>query len=201
MDSIVIQGGARLEGEVTVSGSKNASLPLLFATLLSPERSVVRNVPALADVETAIEVLRHLGARISRSPEGHEVIVDPRAGQLLVLGDGGGDRDVPDVQEVVRDTATLLGCQLGGTDVHPSVELHGVGVDDLAAEPLGQEDAQIGLSGRGGPDDGDDPRGGGCTTHRPSLANHAATARTSYVTARPRGRCLLRGPGRRFPGR
>src|SRR5205823_185847 len=49
MDTIVIRGGAELEGEVVVSGSKNAALPLLFATLLTRERSVVRNVPALAD--------------------------------------------------------------------------------------------------------------------------------------------------------
>src|SRR5439155_8385299 len=56
MDTIVIRGGAELEGEVVVSGSKNAALPLLFATLLTRERSVVRNVPALADVRTTIQV-------------------------------------------------------------------------------------------------------------------------------------------------
>ncbi len=76
MDTIVIRGGAALGGEVVVSGSKNAALPLLFSTLLTPERVVVRNVPALADVKTAIQVLRHLGARVTRSPDGHEVIVD-----------------------------------------------------------------------------------------------------------------------------
>src|SRR5205814_4172608 len=43
MDTIVIRGGAELEGEVVVSGSKNAALPLLFATLLTRERSVVRS--------------------------------------------------------------------------------------------------------------------------------------------------------------
>jgi UDP-N-acetylglucosamine 1-carboxyvinyltransferase len=76
--SIVIRGGAALEGEVRVSGSKNAALPLLFATLLTSERSVLRNVPALADVETAILVLRRLGARVALSPDGHEVVVEPR---------------------------------------------------------------------------------------------------------------------------
>jgi UDP-N-acetylglucosamine 1-carboxyvinyltransferase len=78
VDTIVIRGGAALGGEVVVSGSKNAALPLLFSTLLTPERVVVRNVPALADVKTAIQVLRHLGARVTRSPDGHEVIVDAR---------------------------------------------------------------------------------------------------------------------------
>jgi hypothetical protein len=42
---------------------------------------------------------------------------------------------------MVGDAAALLGRQLGGTDVHPTVELHGVGVDDLAAEALGQKNA------------------------------------------------------------
>ena len=78
METIVIKGGAQLGGEVVVSGSKNAALPLLFSTLLTPERVVIRNVPALADVHTAIQVLRHLGARVSRSPDGHEVAVEAR---------------------------------------------------------------------------------------------------------------------------
>src|SRR5690606_38589206 len=108
--------------------------------------------------------------------------VDPLPGQPLVLGDRGGLRDVPDVQQVVRDALALLGRQLGGSDVHPPVELHGVGVDDLTAEPTGQGNTQIGLSGRGGSDDCDDAGGGGCAAHRPSLANLAARSRTGYVT-------------------
>src|SRR2546426_910762 len=79
MDTIVIRGGAQLEGEVVVSGSKNAALPLLFATLLTRERSVVRNVPALADVRTTIQVLEHLGARVTPSVDGHEMVVETGA--------------------------------------------------------------------------------------------------------------------------
>ncbi len=78
MDSIVIKGGAILNGEVVVSGSKNAALPLLFSTLLTAERCVLRNVPALADIRTAIAVLRHLGARVSQSPDGRDVMVEAR---------------------------------------------------------------------------------------------------------------------------
>jgi UDP-N-acetylglucosamine 1-carboxyvinyltransferase len=76
--SIVIRGGVPLEGEVVVSGSKNAALPLLFSTLLTRERCVLRNVPALADIRTTLEVLRHLGARVTRSPDGHDVVVEAR---------------------------------------------------------------------------------------------------------------------------
>jgi UDP-N-acetylglucosamine 1-carboxyvinyltransferase len=78
VDSIVIRGGAILNGEVTVSGSKNAALPLLFSTLLTRERCVLRNVPALADIRTAVAVLRHLGARVSQSPDGHDVMIEAR---------------------------------------------------------------------------------------------------------------------------
>jgi len=78
MDTIVIRGGRPLEGEVTVSGSKNAALPLLFSALLTRERCVIKNVPMLADVATALQVLRHLGARAQRSPDGREVIIEAR---------------------------------------------------------------------------------------------------------------------------
>jgi UDP-N-acetylglucosamine 1-carboxyvinyltransferase len=42
MDSLVVEGGARLRGEVTISGAKNAALPILAATLLTPEKCVIR---------------------------------------------------------------------------------------------------------------------------------------------------------------
>jgi UDP-N-acetylglucosamine 1-carboxyvinyltransferase len=78
MDEIVVEGGRRLEGEVVVSGSKNAALPLLFSTLLTRERCVLRNVPVLADIRTALAVLRHMGAQVTVSPEGHEVVIEAR---------------------------------------------------------------------------------------------------------------------------
>ncbi len=78
MDTIVIRGGAILNGEVTVSGSKNAALPLLFSSLLTRERCVFRNVPALADIRTALAVLKHLGVQVTQSPDGHEVVCEAR---------------------------------------------------------------------------------------------------------------------------
>ncbi|HVY40559.1 MAG TPA: UDP-N-acetylglucosamine 1-carboxyvinyltransferase, partial [Polyangia bacterium] len=50
MQKIVIRGGARLTGEVRVSGSKNAALPILASSLLAQGRSIYRNVPGLGDV-------------------------------------------------------------------------------------------------------------------------------------------------------
>jgi len=78
VDSIVIRGGVALEGEVEVSGAKNAALPLLFATLLTPERCRLRHVPALADIRTTLKVLTHLGAEVAPAAGGHEVTVEAR---------------------------------------------------------------------------------------------------------------------------
>ena len=65
-DVLLVEGGVRLRGTVRVSGAKNASLPIMFATLLTREESVVENVPRLLDVESASELLRRLGAEVER---------------------------------------------------------------------------------------------------------------------------------------
>lgn len=61
MDAIRIRGGRPLRGSIRVSGAKNAALPILAATLLSDGESLLRNVPALRDMETLAELLRFLG--------------------------------------------------------------------------------------------------------------------------------------------
>lgn len=61
MDNLVIEGGVRLKGEVRVSGSKNAVLPILAATLLTDEPCIIRGVPNLRDVNTMLKILRSLG--------------------------------------------------------------------------------------------------------------------------------------------
>lgn len=65
MDEIIIRGGETLTGEVQVSGAKNAALPILFATLLSPEASRVENVPNVADTRTSCRLLEELGAEVA----------------------------------------------------------------------------------------------------------------------------------------
>lgn len=61
MDKLIIEGGIKLKGEVTISGSKNALLPILAATLLTDEPCIIRGVPNLADTHTMLEILRSLG--------------------------------------------------------------------------------------------------------------------------------------------
>ncbi|MBK6515193.1 MAG: UDP-N-acetylglucosamine 1-carboxyvinyltransferase [Polyangiaceae bacterium] len=68
MDSIRIRGGKRLVGTIHVSGAKNAALPILCATLLSDGESLLRNVPALRDIDTTAALLRFLGRDVSSAP-------------------------------------------------------------------------------------------------------------------------------------
>ena len=62
MESFLIKGGVPLHGEVTISGSKNAALPILAATLLTDEPCVIRRVPDLSDTRFMVEILKSLGA-------------------------------------------------------------------------------------------------------------------------------------------
>lgn len=61
MDKLIIEGGAKLKGEVTVSGAKNAVLPILAATLLTDEPCLINGVPNLRDMHSMLKILRALG--------------------------------------------------------------------------------------------------------------------------------------------
>ncbi len=65
MDSLLIKGGVPLHGEVTISGAKNAVLPIMAATLLTSEPCVIRRVPDLSDVKFMGQILSSLGAQVS----------------------------------------------------------------------------------------------------------------------------------------
>ena len=67
MDSIIIKGGAVLEGAVTLGGSKNAALPVIIASLLSADKCSYRRVPALRDVGTTLRLLSRLGVTIEKT--------------------------------------------------------------------------------------------------------------------------------------
>src|SRR5580704_1494884 len=65
MDSLLIKGGTPLHGEVTISGAKNAVLPIMAATLLTDEPCLIRNVPDLSDVKFMGQILTSLGAQVA----------------------------------------------------------------------------------------------------------------------------------------
>ncbi len=64
MDKLVIEGGKKLKGDIKVSGSKNSTLPILAATLLTDDKCIIRNVPKLRDTLTMIKLLRSLGKTV-----------------------------------------------------------------------------------------------------------------------------------------
>ena len=64
MESLSIKGGVPLRGEVTISGAKNAALPIMAATLLTAEPCVIRRVPNLSDVTFMGQILTSLGAKV-----------------------------------------------------------------------------------------------------------------------------------------
>ncbi|WNG35797.1 UDP-N-acetylglucosamine 1-carboxyvinyltransferase [Archangium minus] len=66
MDKIIVKGGRQLQGEVNVSGAKNAALPILASALLADGKSTYRNVPDLADVKTMLKVLETMGCGTER---------------------------------------------------------------------------------------------------------------------------------------
>ncbi len=66
MDKILVRGGRRLEGEVVVSGSKNAALPILISSLLTAERCEFQNIPDLMDIHTTLKLLSGLGVKVEK---------------------------------------------------------------------------------------------------------------------------------------
>ncbi|UPA28201.1 MAG: UDP-N-acetylglucosamine 1-carboxyvinyltransferase [Verrucomicrobiota bacterium] len=99
----VIQGQASLRGDIAISGSKNAALPILAATLLTDQPCVLHNVPELTDVANMLEALRLLGAEVTS--------VGPRSWSICAK-DIHTDARNPVVQHL-RASVCLLGALLG----------------------------------------------------------------------------------------
>ena len=70
MDKLLIRGGRRLQGEIAISGAKNAALPELCACLLTAEPVTLRNVPRLQDVATMLKLIRNMGVQAERAEDG-----------------------------------------------------------------------------------------------------------------------------------
>jgi UDP-N-acetylglucosamine 1-carboxyvinyltransferase len=137
MDKLVIEGGARLRGEVQVSGAKNSALPVLCAAILSDEPLTVTNVPQLQDVATTARLLQTMGASVER-PARHTMVLDcakldrleapydlvrTMRASILVLG--------PMVARFGRARVSLPGgCAIG----QRPVDLHIKGLQALGAE-------------------------------------------------------------------
>jgi len=129
VDKLRITGGRPLEGEVRVSGAKNAALPILCATLLTEAPVTLSNVPALMDVRTMAQLLADLGAELSALRDGRlelrtRTVAEPRASyervktmraSVLVLG--------PLLARCGRASVSLPGgCAIGARPVDQHVK-------------------------------------------------------------------------------
>ena len=74
MSKFIIQGGKRLEGEVKISGSKNAALPIIAATILNGGKTTLYNVPNIQDVQTMFEIIKQIGGKVCK--KNNKVIID-----------------------------------------------------------------------------------------------------------------------------
>jgi len=136
MDKIVIRGGERLIGDVEVSGSKNATLPIFTASLLAEGTNLFHNIPYLMDVRTIIKVLRNLGVKIGEDGKtcridatelsNHEApydLVKTMRASILVLG--------PLLARMRKATVSLPGgCAIGARPIN----LHLMGLEAMGAK-------------------------------------------------------------------
>ena len=66
MAEYIIEGGKKAEGEVTISGSKNASLPIIAATILNRGKTTLYNVPNIHDTQKMFEILKKFGGKVTK---------------------------------------------------------------------------------------------------------------------------------------
>ncbi|MEX0609268.1 MAG: UDP-N-acetylglucosamine 1-carboxyvinyltransferase [Balneolaceae bacterium] len=77
MDKFTIEGGTPLKGIIPISGSKNAALPLMAASLLGDSPSIIHNIPRLQDIYTFNKVIREVGANVDFNDKENTLIIDP----------------------------------------------------------------------------------------------------------------------------
>ena len=82
MDKLIIEGGVKLKGEVTVSGAKNSVLPIMAATLLTDDACIIKGVPDLRDTNTMIKILRSLG-KSAELQKGVVTVTSAKAGNYI----------------------------------------------------------------------------------------------------------------------
>ena len=136
MSVFTIEGCHPLSGSVAIQGAKNSVLPILCATLLSPETCVIHNCPRLTDVEHTLDILRHLGCQVTW--EGDTVTVGPS--KLTCCS-------IPDtLMREMRSSVIFLGAMLarlgqaelsypGGCELGPRpIDLHLSALQSLGAE-------------------------------------------------------------------
>ena len=102
MSYYIIKGGNKLEGEVEVSGSKNASLPILAACILNGKVNKLYNVPDISDVRITLNILKELGCTIKKDKK-----------KIIIDSSNLNKREIPDeLMRKLRSSVILSGAML-----------------------------------------------------------------------------------------
>ena len=163
MEKLYVDGGSRLSGNIRISGSKNSSLPILAATLLTDSECVLRNVPDLSDTNYMVQILSTLGAEVERA-----------SGNVIVKANKVAAEAPYDLVRKMRASVCVLGPMLarngealvslpGGCVIGDRpIDLHLRGLEVLGAEvevkggdikvtaPSGLKGANVNMSGQYG---------------------------------------------------
>ncbi|MEC7637704.1 MAG: UDP-N-acetylglucosamine 1-carboxyvinyltransferase [Verrucomicrobiota bacterium] len=163
MEKLYVDGGSRLSGNIRISGSKNSSLPILAATLLTDSECILRNVPDLSDTNYMVQILSTLGAEVERA-----------SGNVIVKANKVAAEAPYDLVRKMRASVCVLGPMLarngealvslpGGCVIGDRpIDLHLRGLEALGAEvevkggdikvtaPSGLKGANVNMSGQYG---------------------------------------------------
>lgn len=198
MDRILIEGKHCLNGEIAVSGSKNAALPQMVACLLADGVSTLRNVPDLRDVRTMAEVLDSLGAGVKYEPAS-DVSYDE--GYVSIDARSFANTEAPyDMVRKMRASVYVLGPMLarlgrakvslpGGCAIGPRpIDLHLRGFEALGAT-IEIKDGYVITDGR-------DMKGAEVTLEGPHGSSVGATCNVLMAAVLTPGRSVIRGAAR-----
>ena len=103
MSKFIIEGGKRLEGEVRISGSKNAALPIIAATVLNAEKTTLYNVPEIQDVQTMFEIIKEIGGKVTKKR--NKIIIDTSKVHIYEIPDN--------LMRQMRSSVILAGALIG----------------------------------------------------------------------------------------
>lgn len=103
MAQYVIEGGNKLEGIVSASGSKNASLPIIAASILSGKTTTLYNVPNIQDTKITLEILKLLGCKVEK-----------KNGKVIIDSNNMNKTEIPsDLMHKLRSSVILAGAIIG----------------------------------------------------------------------------------------
>ena len=134
MSKLLVRGGNRLRGEISVGGSKNAALPIIFASIATRGVTIIHNMPSIVDVSVALDIISGLGAR-----------VEAFSGSVRI-DTGDMSYSPPDKTKIsrLRASSYLIGASLARFNICPPLSVGGCAFDDrpidmhiMAAEALG----------------------------------------------------------------